>query len=157
MKIGLLDRAFTLAMLGLGLYVTITAWQLGLYEDGVPGPGFFPIIAGLLMAALAFALLLRDVAGRKRLEGSVDLTISASILAVTAGIVGFVYVAPVIGMSIAAFIVMVGIGYITQEPPSRDRGFVVRLVAASAVTVIACHILFGKLIGIPLVPGPFGF
>lgn len=156
MKTASLDRAFTLAMLGLGIYVSITAWQLGLYEDGVPGPGFFPILAGVMMAVLAAALLLRDVVRHKRLDGDVNIAVAAAMLGVTAAIIGFVYVAPFTGMSVAAFVVMVGIGYMTQEQKSRDRAFVLRLVAACAAMVVVCHILFGKVIGIPLVLGPLG-
>lgn len=157
MKTAWLDRAFTVAMLALGIYIVVTSWQLGLYEDGVPGPGFFPIIAGTLMAVLAAALLLRDLVRKKRLDGEVNILVAASILGATAAVIGFVYVAPFIGMSVAAFLVMVGIGYITEEKKSRDRAFVLRLVAASAATVVVCHILFAKLIGIPLVLGPLGF
>jgi hypothetical protein len=157
MKTAWLDRAFTVTMLGLGIYIVITSLQLGLYLDGVPGPGFFPIIAGTLMTVLAAALLMRDIIRKKRLDGEVDYLVIAAILGVTVGMIGFVYVAPFIGMSIAALLVMVGIGYITEEKKSRDRAFVMRLVAASVATVVVCHILFAKLIGVPLVLGPLGF
>lgn len=157
MKIALLDRAFTLAMLGLGLFVTFSAWNYGLYRNGVPGPGFFPIIAGLMMSLLAAGLLFRDFGGRGRLEGRIDLAIIAVIGIVTGAIILFVFAAPFIGMGVAAFIVMVVIGYVTEERHLRGGRFLGLLVATATGTVVICHLLFAKVIGTPLVTGPLGF
>jgi hypothetical protein len=157
MGTALLDRAFTLVLLGLGLFITVSAWNYGLYQNGIPGPGFFPIIAGLMMTLLAAGLLLRDLSGRMRLAGRIDPVVILAVLAVTGAIVLFVYLAPLTGMGLAAFAVMVGIGYVTEETGRRGRGFLLRLVLVSAGTVVLCHILFAKVIGTPLVTGPLGF
>ncbi|ADH90849.1 hypothetical protein Snov_3575 [Ancylobacter novellus DSM 506] len=157
MGTALLDRAFTLVLLGLGLFITWGAWNYGLYQNGIPGPGFFPILAGLMMTILAAALLLRDLSGRMRLAGRIDPVVMLAIAAVTGAIVLFVYLAPLTGMGLAAFAVMVGIGYVTEESHRRGRFFLLRLVLVSAGTVVLCHFFFAKVIGTPLVTGPLGF
>ncbi|MCV3736200.1 tripartite tricarboxylate transporter TctB family protein [Rhizobium sp. TRM96647] len=157
MKIALLDRMFTIAALVLGLYITISGWNYGLYRNAVPGPGFFPAIAGLLMTVLAAAILLRDLAGRERLKGEIVRPVLLGIAGVTAAVVGFVFAAPFIGMAAAAAIAMIVIGYLTEEPHRKGGNFRWKLIGLSIGTVIACHILFGMIIRVPLVTGPLGF
>ena len=49
----------------LSIYVLMTAIPWGLYGDAGPGPGFFPVIYGVLMLVLGFALLGRSVVYRE--------------------------------------------------------------------------------------------
>lgn len=150
MRLALLDRLFTICMLALGLFVTVSAWNYGLYREAVPGPGFFPVIAGLMMTLLAAGILIRDLAGRERLEGDIPRAVIFGVAGVTAAILAFVYIAPVTGMAIAAGIAIAVIGYLTEEPQRKGATFAVKLVALSVATIVACHILFGVIIGAPL-------
>lgn len=157
MKTSILDRGFTILLLLLGLFVTARAWHYGFYRDGVPGPGFFPAIAGIMLAVLAAAVLLRDLAGRARIEGRVEPGVIAAIGGATAAMLAFVWLAPVVGMAVAGAALMIVIGLLAEEDGKRGRKFYQRLVLASVGTVIACHILFTQVIGVPLVEGPLGF
>jgi hypothetical protein len=150
MRLALLDRLFTICMLALGLFVTVSAWNYGLYREAVPGPGFFPVISGLMMTLLAAGILIRDLAGRERLEGDIPRAVIFGIAGVTAAILAFVYIAPVTGMAIAAGIAIAVIGYLTEEPLRKGATFTVKLVALSVATILACHILFGVIIDVPL-------
>jgi hypothetical protein len=157
MKTAHLDRLFTLLMLALGLYVTISACNYGLYRDAVPGPGFFPAIAGLLMTALSAAILARDLSGRMRMDGEIALPVMGGIVGVTAAIVAFVYLTPLTGMAIAAGLAMAVIGYLTEEPDRKRGRFPLKLIGLCIGTVAACHVLFGMIIRVPLITGPLGF
>lgn len=157
MKTAHLDRLFTLLMLALGLYVTFGACNYGLYRDAVPGPGFFPAIAGLLMTVLSAAILVRDLSGRLRLSGEIGLPVIGGIAGVTAAIVAFVYLTPLTGMAAAAGLAMAVIGYLTEESDRKGGRFPLKLIGLSIGTVAACHVLFGMIIRVPLITGPFGF
>lgn len=157
MKTAHLDRLFTILMLVLGLYVTVSAYTYGLYRNAVPGPGFFPAIAGLLMTVLSAALLVRDLSGRMRMTGEIGLPVIGGIAGVTAAIVAFVYVTPVTGMAIACGLAMAVIGYLTEEPGRKGGLFPLKLVGLCLGTIAACHVLFGMIIRVPLITGPLGF
>ncbi|MDW9500514.1 hypothetical protein GOB08_18835 [Sinorhizobium meliloti] len=157
MKIALLDRLFTIALLLLGLFVTAGAWNYGLYRDNVPGPGFFPAIAGVMMTLLSATLLVRDVSGRRRLDGRIEGSVLLGIAGVTASIIAFVLLTPYTGMAVAAGAVMIIIGYLTEEPERKRGLFLVKLAPISIATVIVCHLIFGIVIRVPLVEGPLGF
>ncbi|MCT7664134.1 tripartite tricarboxylate transporter TctB family protein [Shinella kummerowiae] len=157
MKTAHLDRLFTILMLSLGLYVTVAAYNYDLYRDTVPGPGFFPAIAGLLMTVLSAAILVRDLSGRMRMSGEIGLPVIGGIAGVTAAVIGFVYVTPLTGMGIAAGVAMAIIGYLTEEPDRKGGRFPLKLVGLCIGTVAACHVLFGMIIRVPLITGPLGF
>jgi hypothetical protein len=158
MKVELLDRMFTTVVFLLGLMVVFYSWQYGLYRNDVPGPGFFPAIAGVLMLALAAAILVRDMRGQMRVPGRIAPSVGLAIAGITFFVLLFVWIAPIIGMAVAGFIVMAAIGYIAEEPHKRkSKGYLLRLVLVSAGTVVVCHVLFGSVIGTPLVEGPLGF
>jgi hypothetical protein len=157
MKIAILDRAFTLLMLGLGIFVMVSAWRYGLYRNNVPGPGFFPMVAGVLITALSAAILVRDFSGRLRLNGTIAWPIVTAVIGLTLLIVAFVIAAPIVGMAIASFVMMIVVGYISEENGKRGGRFPLKLVGASLAIVIMCHLLFGALIKVPLLEGPFGF
>ncbi|HEV7307187.1 tripartite tricarboxylate transporter TctB family protein [Ensifer sp.] len=157
MKTAHLDRLFTILMLVLGLYVTVTAYNYGLYRETVPGPGFFPAIAGVLMTVLSAAILFRDLSGRMRLSGEVALPVIGGVAGVTVAVVAFVYITPLIGMATAAALAMIAIGYLTEEPDRKKGLFLPKLAALSIAAVAFCHVLFGMIIRVPMITGPFGF
>ena len=137
MKTAHLDRLFTILVLALGLYVTVSAYNYGLYRDAVPGPGFFPAIAGLLMTVLSAAILARDLSGRMRMAGEITLHVIGGLAGVTAAVVAFVY--------------------LTEEPDRKGGHFPLKLIGLSIGTVAVCHVLFGMIIRVPLITGPLGF
>lgn len=157
MKTAHLDRLFTILMLVLGFYVTVTSYNYGLYRETVPGPGFFPAIAGVLMTVLSAAILLRDLSGRMRMSGEIAFPVIGGVAGVTIAVVAFVYLTPLIGMATAGVLAMVAIGYLTEEPDRKKGLFLPKLAALSIATVVLCHVLFGMIIRVPMIAGPLGF
>ena len=157
MKIAVLDRAFTLLALALGIFVMLSAWRYGLYRNNVPGPGFFPMLAGILITSLALAVLFRDVFRKLRMSGAIDGSVITAVAGLTLLIIGFVLVAPYAGMAIAAFMMMIAIGYISEERGKRGGLFPIKIICAALVMIVVCHLLFGLLIRVPLLEGPLGF
>jgi len=75
----------------LGLYLTISSFGLPSGIGGLPGPGFFPRVIGVLMVALSIAAL-RDrrpagspIENRRTITGTVALTILYLLLWGTGG------------------------------------------------------------------------
>lgn len=157
MKVASLDRWFSAFLVLVGLHVVVSSVQLGLYRNSVPGPGFFPMVAGLLILSLSAMLFLRSFVKRAALEEWISPKVIGIILLMTAAIVIFVFVAPLLGLGIAAFLLMIVIGLLTQEPHRRGRAFYLRLVLVSLGTAVLCHVLFGTVIRTPLILGPLGF
>jgi len=52
------DRVSSLFWLGFGLLFAIGGWQQGLIKRGVPGPGFLPLICGVVLIGLALIILI---------------------------------------------------------------------------------------------------
>ncbi|RDE07739.1 tripartite tricarboxylate transporter TctB family protein [Pelagibacterium lacus] len=157
MKIITLDRIFAGLVILLGIHVVTTSIGLGLYRGHVPGPGFFPMASGVLILVLAIALLARSFLRDKAITSDVIAPATIAVIGVlTVALVVFVFAAPLLGLSIATFILMVITGLLTQEPDRRGRAFYTRLILASAATAAICHVLFGQVIRIPLIYGPLG-
>ncbi len=53
------DYKSGILFLALGLAVCYFSWKIGLGSPAKPGPGFMPFLAGLLLAALSFALVVQ--------------------------------------------------------------------------------------------------
>lgn len=49
---------------GAGVTTAVTTAGLGLGANGVPGPGFFPVLVGVTLVALAVAMLVQALRGR---------------------------------------------------------------------------------------------
>lgn len=65
------DRASSVFWTGFGILVIICAWQLGLFKKGIPGPGFFPFICGIVLIGLALMTLISTFSSesKKSCEG----------------------------------------------------------------------------------------
>ncbi len=59
------DRVSSLFWLGFGLLFAAGGWQQGLIKRGVPGPGFLPLICGLIMIGLALIVLIPTLAAER--------------------------------------------------------------------------------------------
>ncbi|WP_319529575.1 tripartite tricarboxylate transporter TctB family protein [uncultured Cohaesibacter sp.] len=160
MHVTLVDRAFATLLCVLGLYVVVAGVEYGLWVRGVPGPGFFPVLAGAMMFILSGVNLSRSfgLAGAATdLSGIVvsGRTMSA-ILGVVAALVAFIWLSPYLGMTLAGFLLIFAIGFLTQPEELRDRAFFVKLTAVSFGTIIVCNVLFRIALGVPVLVGPFG-
>jgi len=63
------NRVSSLFWLGFGLLFAIGGWQQGLIKRGVPGPGFLPLICGVIMIGLALIVLIPTLVSKKGEKG----------------------------------------------------------------------------------------
>ncbi len=157
MALKLADRIFAALLLLTGVYITVAAWRYGLYRENIPGPGFFPFGAGTALTVLSAGILVRSFRDAASVNGRVEGKILLSVLGLILAMSAFTLAAPVLGISLSAFVAMVWIGWVSEEHHKRNRAFLIRLVITSAAVALVCHLIFATLIGVPLIQGPLGF
>lgn len=134
---------------GLALVMTGALFALGgramsLFEDGVPGPGLLPVIAGLLLAALGLWIALAAAGLRSRAPVRVfdrDSLLAASLMG--AAIFAFEYAGYVLSTFVFLCTSFLLIG--------RARPLPAILVAAAAT--VMTWVLFVKALGVGLPAG----
>lgn len=152
----LLDRSELVAavlLVALGIFIAAQAWDWPYLTKDGPGPGFFPLWIGLLLAALSIllvALQLREGAAGKAppktdwggtgrvLIGWLAVMVSAALLQPAGFVVSYVL--------LTAFLIIVV--------------FRQRWTAAAAVSLgsaAAFWLLFVKVLNVRLPAGPWGF
>jgi putative tricarboxylic transport membrane protein len=126
------------------------AWDMGLVGPGGPDSGLFPFIAsfGVLAGGLALTLSPRlradgiewpDRAGWMRLAG------------VVAGLATIALALPRAGFVVAGLVTMM----ILMRAVERAGWLQAALLSAGSVTAVV--LVFGRLLGMPLPRGPWGF
>jgi hypothetical protein len=134
----------------LGAIGLLFAWQASLLDlgrIGLPGPGFFPLLLGVLLAALAVAIAVerwRDAADDKPVEvGHRDVLIVFAALLVVPIVFEALGAKITLGLFGAALLVLI----------ARTRLW---LAAVAAVIAMAgCWYFFEVLLGLQLPTGPF--
>lgn len=148
------DKIFAAVLTILGIYVTIASWRYGLMRGHVPGPGFFPFFSGLLLTVLSAGVLARR---SKSLAGRIEPGVMGIIAGMIAILLAFVFLTPYGGFTVCAFLAMLGIGWISEEPEKRSSRFAVKLAIISLLACAACHIFFRYLVLVNLPAGFLGF
>lgn len=148
------DKIFAAVLTLVGTYVVIASWNYGLMRGRVPGPGFFPFFSGLLLTVLSAAVLVRRTGV---LSGRVEPRVLAIIAGIVATLLAFVFLAPHAGFTVCAFLLMLVIGWISEEREKRSRRFAVNLTVISLLACAACHVFFRYLILVNLPTGFLGF
>jgi hypothetical protein len=77
------------------------------------------------------------------------------LVAVAAALLAYVWLAPVLGLALATMALMIVVGLIIR--PTLEPGFLARLLIVSVVFSFACVWVFGTLLRVPMLSGPFGF
>lgn len=152
----LLDRSELVAaglLVALGIFVAAQAWEWPYLTKDGPGPGFFPLWIGLLLAALSIllvALQMRDAAAGKSSEktnwrgtgrvliGWLAVMVSAALLQPAGFVVSY--------MVLTAFLIVVVF---------RQTWRAAALVSVSSAA--AFWVLFVLLLNVRLPAGPWGF
>jgi hypothetical protein len=155
-----LQTALSVFWLLLGAGICWQSLPLGLLGPSGPEPGFFPLLAGLLVAGSGAGLLLGHVrreggtapspadSGRFWTERGAALRVGAVVL-VTAGMVAAV---PHLGFVVAG---VLGLPLLFRTVAPGSPWWLALLVGVLAS--LAVHGLFGVLLGMPLPRGPLGF
>lgn len=141
------ESLLPLLLLAGGLYWTVEAFDLGIWNGSQPGSGLMPLIYGGLLCAFAAATLLFAGADEEQEDqGSTrkPLLLLAMLVLTVAGF-------NIIG-GVASVFVMMSIMFIAVErlPPIRSL-----FVAAAVSSIFA--IVFDRWLSVSLPHGPWGF
>jgi hypothetical protein len=139
--------AVAAVLAGLGL---VFAWQASLLDLGgfeLPGPGFFPLVLGILVFAFAVLIAIEGLRGAGAGEtvelGHRDVLIVLAALAAAAALFEPLGAYLSLGLFGAVLLVLLA------------RVSIPLAIAAAAVAMVACWYFFQVLLGLQLPRGPF--
>jgi putative tricarboxylic transport membrane protein len=138
------------ALAALGAYIFVEASGYSFRSEDGPGPGFFPIWYGVLMIALALALIVSAATkGRPGTDydwvaigKAVGTWLAFAVSAALMGWIGFL-----LGFALLTFFM---VAFVFREPPLRAA---IVAIAASA----GFYVVFPLALGVQLPVGIFGF
>ncbi|MFC5068497.1 tripartite tricarboxylate transporter TctB family protein [Flaviflagellibacter deserti] len=154
MTIHRLDQFVALFLLLFGAYLVWTGLGFGFMQGTTPGAGYFPALAGGVLIVLSAINLVRSLAGLEDLKSRMARRDVVKFIAITAAMLVFVVITPFAGMTIATMLLMLAIGLIIR--PSLERAYLVRLGITSIFFSLACLVVFGTLLRVPVPRGIFG-
>jgi putative tricarboxylic transport membrane protein len=134
----------------LGLGVCFFSWKIGLGSPAKPGPGFMPFLAGLLLAALSFVLLVQ-VLFRWTMPNWETKIQWKNILSVLAAMVAYGLLLDEIGFVLVTFAFVVLLMKVI-EPQSWKRA-----ILGGAISSLASYLLFETLLKSQLPRSFLGF
>ena len=136
-----------------GVFVLTESLPLNFYDEGVPGPGFFPSLLAIALAVTGGLLLftrlrrpeaaLGEFALPSRTQGqrSLGLWIAILVAVLAVGVAGFL-----VAMVLLVAVLMLGIE--RRRSPSA--------IATIVLTPLLAYLLFAQLLQVPLPTGLFG-
>lgn len=144
MKKGNLTLAGVFSLLAVATIVRSLSYPAG--QDGIPGPGFFPIIIAVLMLLASASLVITSL--RVKTEEDVPLKLLTAdnkrAYATMAVMLGYVIVMPLLGFCVTSFLLLFGmIKWLSSYKP-----LTCALVAAAVVGMI--YVVFGVVLGVSL-------
>ncbi|WGF90474.1 tripartite tricarboxylate transporter TctB family protein [Marinivivus vitaminiproducens] len=155
MRIATLDTAAAALFLAFGVWIVAQAFALGVTGDMGPGPGTFPLIAGILVTLFAAATLVRS---RRSPEGSDDVIGVAEIARVAgilAAILAYLAVFGTLGAFLPLPFLMIAISLVIHA--RTDAAWLGTIAAISVAFTVACFLIFDVGLRVLLPEGPLGF
>lgn len=145
------DRVAGLVLLAFAGYIVVNSLSLGYVSGGVPGAGFLPLWAGVILAVSAIVILAKG--WKKPLSG--PLIASRPLLWRTVvfglGIVAMVLLMPHLGMVVTLGLFMLfGVPFLGARQP-------LKIAAAVLLVPLFVYGLFKAVLQVPLPVGPWGF
>lgn len=147
----MIERAVNLIWCLIGLGTMVNSWTLGLIGPSGPQSGLFPMICGVIISICGFSLLLGRPANRVADPNWPRGAALARIGGVTAGLVAMAATLPYLGFAIASAITT----FVLLQTVERSRA--IESLVLSVVSVTAVMYLFGRLLGMTLPRGPWGW
>jgi len=126
------------------------AWDMGLMGTDGPDSGFFPFIASALMLVGGVALMLMPKHRAVDIDWP-DRPGGLRVGGVCAGLAVIAFLLPIAGFALSGVLTML----ILMK--AVERATWTQAIILSVVSVAAVIGLFGKLLGMPLPRGPWGF
>ena len=143
-----------LALIALGAFVALEAWQWPYLAKDGPGPGFFPLWIGIILMALAGAYIVLQITAAARGKSDVDRTSwkgSGPVLTGWAALIVAVALLKPLGFTAAyALLTIFLIRFVFRQAWKAA-------VIVGVVSAVAFWIVFVKLLRVQLPAGPWGF
>lgn len=150
-----LDTVVSVLLALFGCGVIVYAARYGFTQDRIPGPGFFPMISGVMIAVLSVVNLIRSLSGVEKLEGGIGARQALSIAGICGLLLLYVFAAPYLGLLLPLPFVLVALAYLIEPKPGLWP--FAQMAALSVCFTIVCGYLFGTVLGVLLPAGPLGF
>ena len=145
------DRVGGILLLAFAGYIFVNSLTLGYVAGGIPGAGFLPLWASVIMAVSAVAILVKS--WRKPLSG--PLIANQALLWRTAifglGMVAMVFLIPYLGMVLTlALFMLLAVPFLGARQP-------LKIAAAVILVPLFVYVLFQLILKVPLPVGPWRF
>jgi putative tricarboxylic transport membrane protein len=144
------ERSINIFWILLGAAAAAYAWTLGLFGPSGPDSGLFPFISALIVMGAGVLLLLRSAGGAVSPNFPRGIALGR-VLGVAAGLAFMALSIPYLGFAIAGFITMI---ILLRAVEKSGWVFSVSLAFVSVVVVV---FLFGRVLGMTLPRGPWGW
>lgn len=135
----------------LGLATMVNSWSMGLTGSFGPESGLFPFICGAIITACGFGLLFK---GSKEAAPNPDWPRAGAlgrVLGVVAGLIAMAATLPYLGFAVASSLTT----FVLLQTVERSR--LVESVMITVVSVTVVMLVFGRLLGMNLPRGPWGW
>jgi hypothetical protein len=144
------ERALNILWVLLGSAVAAYAWTLGIVDSSGPDSGLFPFISALMIMGSGLLLLLQpgDAAVAPDFPRGAAL---GRVLGVSAGLAFMAISVPFLGFAVAGFVTMIILLHTVEKS---GWAFSVSLAFVSVAGVVW---LFGRVLGMTLPRGPWGW
>ncbi len=145
------DRVGGVLLLAFAGYMFVTSLSLGYVAGGVPGAGFLPLWASVILAVSAITVLVKS--WKKPLAG--PLIANRNLLWRTVmfglGIVAMAFLLPYLGMvATLALFMLFGVPFLGARDP-------LKIAAAVILVPLFVYVLFQLILKVPLPVGPWRF
>lgn len=150
---------FALLLEGLGIWMTIDSYRMGVKTLSDPGAGLFPFLLGIVLCFLAFPICITSLKDLKKVEKAVagegKLSMHGAglskIVATMVLLTGYFALLDILGFFVTTFLFLSGLFWIGYP-----RRWLLVLVS-SAITVILSYLVFSILLKTPFPRGFLNF
>jgi putative tricarboxylic transport membrane protein len=149
-----LDKAFSTLVFFLGAYIAATAPSYGYMRGAAPGPGFFPLWTGLMIAGLSLVNFTRSLSGKEILGETIDMASVGKSAGICVTLLVYILTIDFFGMALGSGLLIFITGWIIH--PKWNALFAAKLTAVAILFPIISHFLFGVYLNVPLPQGSLG-
>jgi putative tricarboxylic transport membrane protein len=144
------ERALNIFWVFLGAAAAADAWTLGIVGSSGPDSGLFPLISALIVMGAGVVLLLQspEAAAAPNFPRAAAL---GRVLGVSAGLAFMAISIPFLGFAVAGFVTMI---ILLRAVDKSSWVFAVSFAFLSVAVVVW---LFGRVLGMTLPRGPWGW
>lgn len=148
-----LDVCFASLLLMVGLWIIAQAIGYGITGPNIAEPGFFPLIAGILLAGSALGTIIKLVRTAEGNEAP-DFSGAMPVLGSICTMLVYLLLLDTLGMVLLSPFFIFAIGWFIERPKNIRQGL--GMVAVALGFTAFAYVLFGHLLRVPLPRGIFG-